>query len=335
MNVLYVASRGATETSLMLEREITEIQTRALTSSPDVPRFTFLPDLPLEELPMALSRERPDVLHISAHGERDALTLAATDRDPIPLSGALIRTLLSPDKPPRLVYLSACNSSDIAKELTTVVPMAIGTTAPISNRAARAGAVLFYNRLIQGSSVRKAHEAASSLIEAMDGGNTTSVLHAQDGIEPDHERLHHVPRIAARFTRKEVKVDEDGQYQFYVGVAGCRPDTTQIVIFTDDASYITNERDLEIDLCLVLRGTPVRGALWSDQEWGADGDMRLFAAGVTAGGDTFALSSSLCQALEEGARSQDRQPLKPPQLTSFRRALDQLRRNDWPGAADT
>jgi CHAT domain len=334
MKVLYVASRGATETSLMLEREITEIQTRALTSSPDVPRFKFLPDLPLEELSLVLSKEEPDVLHISAHGERDALTLAAAHRDPIPLSGPLIRTLLSPEKPPRLVYLNACNSSDIAKELTTVVPMAIGTTAPVSNRAALAGVVLFYNRLIKGFTVHNAHEAARGLIEALDGGKTTSVLHSRDGIQPDHERLHHVARIAARFTRKEVKVDDEGQYPFYLGIVGCRPDTTQIVIFTDDASYITNERDLETDLCLVIRGTPVRGTMWSDFEWSADGDMRLFAAGVTAGGDTFVLSSTLCQALEEGARSQDRQPLKPPQLTSFRRALDRLRRNDGSGAPD-
>jgi hypothetical protein len=328
MKVLYVASRGAGETSLMLEREITELQTRAIRSSTDVVRFKFLPDLALEEFPMELAREQPDILHISAHGARSALSLSAALKDAVPLSGALLRSLL-PDPPPRLVYLNACNSAEIAKELTTVVPMAIGSTAPISNRAARAGAVLFYNRLIDGCSVYKAHEASRSLIKALDRGRASSVLYRQQDVDPAAERLHVVPRIVAKFTDDGATPDQNGQYRVHLGVVGCPPYTVQIVIFTNDPTYITEDDNLEDDLCLVVRSSPTNGVIWADHfEWTAYGDVRLFAAGASGSREAFVLSATLCEALEEQYRRELDNGAEVGPKAKFRRALAQLRLND-------
>lgn len=297
MKVLYVASNPIDASNLNLEREITAFRRNAVANSGEAVDFIFLPNLPFEDLPAELSKNKPDILHISAHGMNEGLSLAHEDRERVLLTAEMLCAFLDIDPAPKLVYLNSCDSKALAKQLTQRVPMAIGFDAPITNRAARQAALTFYIRLLEGQSIKRAYEASRMIMKGLDQNSVSSQLFSQDGVDPARWVLHVPTRIVARFW--EDKTRPSGKnYLVEIGLSGCPRNTSQVVFFTDDDEYINSDDALEDDLCSVVRTTPERGDIWIEYEWKTYGNLRLFACGVTAGGDHFSASNDLCSALE-------------------------------------
>jgi hypothetical protein len=293
-----VASNPAGEFTLELEREVTELQRRFAEVSGEPVSFTFLPGLPVESLPTELSRRTPDILHISAHANEDDLSLTNETGLAVRLDADALLAFLPPGQAPRLIYLNACNSDAIAAKLSSEVAMAIGTTAAIKNRVARAGAIAFYERILYGATVQQAFAAGQKMIEVMQDKQASSKLHWRTGIDPTTEVLHRVPRLVADFADGNPTPKRRREFAVRFGVTGCPASTIQIVFFSDDPDLIDHEEeDLAGDLCLVARSAPGQTHIWVDA-WDVSADFRLFAAGVNADGRTFSLSSTLCNAIE-------------------------------------
>lgn len=306
MKIMYIASNPDESGELTLEREITELQRRFVNTAGDRVEFLTFPKLHIEELPMEVSRHRPDVLHISAHADDAQLTLANAAGDAVPLTGDVLRAYLDIERPPRLVYLNACNSHAIAEQLIALVPMAIGTTALISNRTARASALLFYDRILSGATVQNAFEAGRAAIQALQQLSASSKLYSRPDVSPKLERLHQLPQLVARFAENKFAPDRDDHFDVEVGVFGCPGNTSQVVFFTDDLSFVDedeiedseDEYELASQLCRVARISPVRNIVWSQSSELTFGDYRICATGVTSSGEMFATSSMLCDAIE-------------------------------------
>src|SRR5579859_3468606 len=222
MRVLFVASRG--QDSLMIEREITLLQQRSLLAPGEDVIFHFLPDISIEDLPLELLRHKPDVLHISAHGSTRGLEFANSSGDPVVLEPAMLLSILHPEHPPRLVYLNGCDSFKFAESMSSRLPMAIGSTENISNRAAMTAAVLFYDRLINGRSVQESFDAAKAIILAIQANSVSAQLFPRPGICPAKEWLHQVPRLVADL-KHWPKDGSNADYIFELGLLGCRHDT--------------------------------------------------------------------------------------------------------------
>jgi hypothetical protein len=273
-----------------------------------------------------LAKRRPDILHISAHGSDEQLSLSNEAGKKVALNADALAAFLPPDHKPRLIYLNACDSHAIAKQLTTYVSMAIGTTAPITNRAARAGAVAFYERILTGSTVGNAFGVVKQMVQMLQDQQASSELFARQDIDPETEVLHLVPRMIADFLNGDPKPKRQ-EYSVRLGVVGCPANTTQIVFFTDDQSFVDEgEDDLENDLCWVVRGTPVRGVAWFDESgsWEVTGDFRIFAVGVNGDGHTFWVASTLCEAIETRYRLAPNKDV-PEDIAA---AVRELRRQD-------
>ncbi|WP_246788615.1 CHAT domain-containing protein [Bradyrhizobium sp. CCBAU 53421] len=297
--MLFVASNPSDGVTLNLEREVTELQRRFAEAPGDPVSFTFLPGLRAEDLPAELAKHRPDVLHISAHGSAEQLSLSNEAGKKVALSAEALDAFLPPSYPPRLIYLNACDSEVIARQLTRSVSMAIGTTAPITNRAARAGAVAFYERILSGSSVGQAFQVVKHMIEMLQDQQSSSEIHARAGVDPNKEVLHRVPRLIADFRGGDPS-STSGEFPISFGMVGCPANTVQIIFFTDEQRFVGEKENLESDLCIVARGTPVRSVMWADESksWSVIGDFRVFAVGVTGDGHTFSVASSLGDAIE-------------------------------------
>jgi hypothetical protein len=301
MKVLFVASNPLGADALNLEREVTELQRRFADAAGEPVFFSFLPGLPAESLPLELARQVPDVLHISAHGNEDVLSLMNETGAAVRLDADALAAFLPPEHPPRLVYLNACDSEAIARSLCGHVAMAIGSTAPITNRVARAAALAFYERILAGCTVQQAFAVGQKMIEMLQDKRASSVLHARTGIDPATEVMHRVPRLIADFTDGNPTPKRQREYAVRFGLTGCPAATVQVVFFSDDPELIDDEEDdLPGDLCLVVRRAPVHGILWvpTEDAWDVTSDFRLFAAGVTADGRTFTLASTLCDAID-------------------------------------
>jgi hypothetical protein len=327
MKVLYVASKATGQDDLNLAREITELQRRFGTASPDPIEFNILPDIKVENLPGELSKFRPDVLHVASHSDKEALFLSDQAGNPVKVTAKLLGAFLPPQRPPRIVYINSCDSKEIAQELVTIgaAAIAIGSTAPISNRVARASAIAFYECLLAGLSAARAYETAKGMLEAVTESTATMELFPIGYKQAEKEIMNPIPALVADIsTRTPNKWDE---YGFRLGLCGAPASTIQVTFVTDDEDFIDSEDedDLEEDLCHVVRSIPVKGMLWAEEDcWWAKGDHRLFAIGIKAGGGCFAVEGTLCEALEQRYRLAGKMTLP----TTVSRLIEELRKNN-------
>jgi|SRR5271165_5365685 len=302
MRVLYVGSKASGDTDLELTQEITELQRRFGAASAEPVEFHILPDMKVEELPTELGRFRPDILHIASHSDKKALSLSDERGNEVRVTAKMLGAFLPPD-PPRVVYLNSCDSKEIAKQLVDLgsSAMAIGSTAPISNRAARAAAVAFYERLLAGFSVARACATAKSMLEALTQSTASMELFPIGGKQAETDIMSPVAALVAEVSNSSA--NKYGEYGFRLGLYGSPASTAQVTFFTDDETFIEDENSLENDLSLIVRTTPVSGMLWaSEDDWWAMGDHRLFAVGVKAGAGCFIVEGTLCKALENRYR---------------------------------
>lgn len=331
MKVLYLASRTPEVESLSLEVEITGVQRRLRIDTAEDTQFIFLPDVKLEDVPLEITRHKPDVLHISVHGAEAGLSFATADGRLRPLSPEQLAAFLPPDRMPRLVFLNACESHAIAKTLAANGLVAIGTRAPITNRAAVAAATLLYDRLLHGYTVRETFRAVSALVGAFEASDAGLVMEAADEALADRP-LVQTPRLVARLSDDEVHL-RGQKVRFKLGFAGCPASTTQVCFFTDDPSFLGDgdEDEIEESLTEVVRDTVRGGEMWTETNWEVDGDCRVAACGITAAGATFSASGLLSDMLASYAQSVE---APPAYLAALPNVLEVLRRNNGAGLAD-
>lgn len=325
MKLLYIASNPKDANSLMLLREITEMQLRlgGAISTQEL-EIKFLPEISIDLIASEISRFCPTILHISAHGMNEALNLSVGDGISMPVSATTLSALVAVPRPPTIVYLNACNSLPIAKEISKLVPIAVGTSAPITNRAARASAIRFYELLINGATIQQAHDNSSALLMAMSNDAASTELSSSLDVEPSKIALVDVFEVVARFGRinkPDFTPDENGLYKLYYGVKGCPPESTIITYFTDDNSF--EEPCLGYEL-----GPPVKGKYWRKPGFKAYGDFTISAAGRTGAGKSFSTSSTLCDALERFLVLGGYGKLDDEQIKAFHVAVSELRRLD-------
>jgi hypothetical protein len=310
MKVFYIASNPEGADELALEREITALQRRSAYASGEPVEFKFLPDLPVEQLPLELLVHKPDIVHFSGHATSGELVLANERHDPVTVTGPMLRSFLNYERPPKLVYFNACNSQELAKAVIDVVPAAIGTTAMVTNAAARASAVAFYDRVIHGGSLGDAFDVGRHIIEALQEKSASSVLEIANGFDARTHRFHTLPRIVARSASGQFRFTRSGMVTVECFLIGCPSNTAQVVFFTDDEGFYRpdprrNEPEVEFlarSLCQVVRSTPRRGRIEGHVIWTTCEDFRIFACGTTAGGETFTVASTLCDALQDYAQ---------------------------------
>jgi hypothetical protein len=332
MKVLYVACNADINKPLLLERDINEIQKRVGYLTLNEVEFVFLPHIYLEDLPSAISKYKPTILHIAAHGNNSGISLANSSNNPVFISGEHLKAFIDDECPPYIVYISACNSSEIAKIISEIVPICIGTSAPITNRAARSAAINFYDRLINGGSIQSAFQVGKAILEAeSDSTKATSLMYYRDEVDPLNTRLVQTPKIVARFSKEKYKPNNDGFYNFDLGIVGCPKTLIQVVFFTDDQSFICEDSDEEVALCLVVRDTPVRQTIWSDDNWTSYADFRLYASCVTADGKIVSISSTLCEGLDLWYRRFNPASRGKPLLEPIEVALKKLKQYDGAG----
>lgn len=295
LKVMYLASSTPDAETLDLEREITSLQRRAQNAGNEDVRFLFLPDVKLEELGLELTKERPDILHISVHGSRSGLWFATQDGRDVELSANQLMQLLPLDHLPRLILLNACDSDQIASHLASLPLVAIGSTAPITNQAAIASATIFYDRLLRGSTIDAAYRAMDAIVHSLEERKVRFEL--QEGKTGLRETvLHRGPELVAKLRSGKPGV-ANGSAFVHLGFTGCPVNTTQVVFFTDDPTFIINGKSLEFCLTEVIRDLPRGGEVWTD-EWNCDGDFRITACAITADGRTISHSSMLSDAVE-------------------------------------
>lgn len=311
MIIGYLASNPVKRETLSTDQELTKLQTRLfLIQAAEPIILKALPKVDGAELASTLNQLEADVLHVSAHGSGGGIAISllvdGQEQERELNVNNFVRIVEGLPKRPKGIYLSACNGIELAERLTAVVPFVVANAGDVTNLAARTAALTFYEELARGNSVEQAFNLAQGMHQTMDPASKAHLFPAGDP-RLREMRLVKTPFIQARFptfsrgARARQPNITLGQQVFDVeiDVVNCPRTTTQIVLFTDDDTFIqdVDEDEWEPKLCSVLReGTPfstVATAQWT----GIGGNCRIFAAGVLASGRTFTIATTLVRAL--------------------------------------
>lgn len=141
------------------------------------------------ELPAALLRYKPRIVHFSGHGSQSGeLLLSTGDGEATPVSTEALQDLfriLSRDI--LCVVLNACYSDSLATALAQIVPCAVGMKRAVRDAAAIAFVAGFYEALALGESVKTAFALGRTATRLVDHASESEVpqLCARDGVDVD------------------------------------------------------------------------------------------------------------------------------------------------------
>ena len=171
------------------EKQIKEAL-RAITDRDKI-HIDTIPAVELKDFSNAFNRYRPNILHISSHGNQEHIALENEKGQAMIVDGdILINIVKIAGKQLKIVVLNACESSKIAASLTDVVDIAIGMNVSIGDDAARAFAVQLYSSIGENIPIGLAFEQARFAISANGISEAdTPVLHYKKGIRPEKYHL--------------------------------------------------------------------------------------------------------------------------------------------------
>ncbi|PYE92091.1 CHAT domain-containing protein [Rhizobium sp. PP-F2F-G38] len=318
MRLMYVAGNPEGARSLEAEQEITDLQERLERGvGADPIDFRVYSALTLGKLGDTVRRTAPDVLHISAHGEDDAVVLAEPGRKSVLLDGRTLATLLAGmPRPLRLIVINACSSSEMAATLANAgaADFVIGTDAPITNTGARSMAGALYQSLAGGASIADAFNVAAGHLVILDEGQVEARLYPEGAMERARGvRLVDPVRILACFPLIDKWIDagltkpdkgfKPEHPDVLFGVAGMPAATRQTVLFTDDDTVKGCEGEgkdrisIEEARSWIVNTQPDHGEVWMPDSYPYWGNMNWYVAVTTTDGRLASASSTLVNAL--------------------------------------
>lgn len=298
MKILLVGSNPDVSSSLEFERVVNAFEESLTPLKRLTAEARYRTVLPVNKLKKTLSDERPDVLHIVAHGSPDELHFRNEIGDERKLKADLLFTSIKAH-PPRLIFLHGCNAAPLAAELwSRLAIVAIGFPTEIPNENARTAVVAFYEGIFAGDTVCTAFRHAKQILGAETEGAKDVRLFPEDkteGAKAAEIRLFTPLEITAQFFGPR---DKNGCETVALGLRGCPIDLVGALFSTDADGQLEPDPKggAPSAPCLYVRG-PARGGALGNAIWpGVDRDFRIYAT-FMHGGVTFATSSTLCEAL--------------------------------------
>jgi diguanylate cyclase (GGDEF)-like protein len=163
MKILFVAANPASTPTLSVDEELRAIE-HAIAAShyrQNVLLKAAHAARPFD-LIRELNREKPDILHISAHGHKNhGIILVGEDGQPRSVRPqALAELFASLDRPPKIVVLNACFSFAQADEMIKSVDVVVSIPGVILDVNAIAFSSVFYMALCEGVSISKSFRQA-------------------------------------------------------------------------------------------------------------------------------------------------------------------------------
>lgn len=187
--VLMVSASPDTEQRLRVDKEFRKIidQVRA-SRYRDRIEFQQIQAATFGNLRSSLMEHQPHVLHISAHGTEDGALLfeAEGDGSRVVAKKNFIRLLGTLKDRLRLVFLNACHSQEIARDIPPAIDLAIGMSDAVGDAAAIRLSVAFYEALAFGRTVESAFDVALSDLDGDD--DEIPQLFPAAGQDPDRKR---------------------------------------------------------------------------------------------------------------------------------------------------
>ena len=202
VRILFLAANPAETSRLALDEEMHAINQR-LRSSGAGTHVELCAEWALraDELPAALMRHRPRIVHFSGHGSSSGELFFVGEQPGTigPVSSQTLHRLFQTlHGDICCVVLNACYSALQATALATVLPCVVGMSRAVQDRAATAFAAGFYEALVFGESVKTAFSIGCAQIELAQTPDERDVPQMLIRTGVDADKLHLIPGETAQ-----------------------------------------------------------------------------------------------------------------------------------------
>lgn len=196
--VLVLAANPVAANSLRLDEEVRLITTEIRASEyRDVIKLESRWAVRPMDILQALNEIKPTIVHFSGHGTRNGDLVFQGDNDTVKLVSlrAMAETMHA-TVGVQLLFLNACFSDAQAQAVVQYIPVAIGMTDAIDDRAARIFAAKFYSAIGFGHSVQRAflQARAALFLEGMPEEDIAFLVTAPN-VDPDEIILVRPPAL--------------------------------------------------------------------------------------------------------------------------------------------
>lgn len=186
--ILYLAANPVGLRARKLDEEARAIQEEIqLACQRD--QFKFVPRLAAQPMDLlrALREVRPSIVHFVGHAQTHGLYLTSEAGQPMQITrDALHATFGAAGQSVQLVVLDGCATEELANALCDLVPVCVGTPAPISDEAARAFSVGFYGALASSESAARAClQGKAAMHLAVSGQHAPPLLLHRRDVDPE------------------------------------------------------------------------------------------------------------------------------------------------------
>lgn len=140
-----------------------------------------------QDILQALNEHEPQVVHLSGHGDEDAIAFVdPAGNTKLVTKDAIVQVMQTVGSSIQLVVFNTCLSSEQALAVTQHVNAAIGMNAEIGDEAARVFSAQFYSAIGFGHSIQNAFEQAKTalMVEGIPAEDIPE-LYTREGIDAD------------------------------------------------------------------------------------------------------------------------------------------------------
>ena len=175
VKVLILAANPPDTEALRIDQEIREIQ-KTIRSGKDRDNIEVSIHLAVgpADISQALLDDEPKLVHFAGHGGGPDGSIAAEDdyglAHVIPVDG-LVHLFRTFGRSVDCVLVNACDTELLARELSAVVPFAIGMRQPVRDRSSIRFSTGFYQALAAGKSIEEAFQLGVIMLKMTPNGS--------------------------------------------------------------------------------------------------------------------------------------------------------------------
>lgn len=225
VKILFLAANPAETTRLALDEEIHEIQDRLRRSGASA-RFEIVSEWAVRavELPAALMRHKPHIVHFCGHGTPEGELLVAASESFAKVPADTLRRLFEALPGETIcVFLNACFSHHQAAAVATVVPCAIGMTQAVIDRVATAFSAAFYEALAFGEGIQTAFNIGvlGPELDQLHGHREVPKLFLRPDVDSSRQHLPGLPGAQLNFLAARLDKGSTTQLERQQALARC------------------------------------------------------------------------------------------------------------------
>lgn len=222
--VLFLASNPLRDAPVAVDVEARGILERL--GDRDRIELSYVPAPRVTDVLREAERQRPEIVHVTGHGNTKELYFLAEDDTPttlsVPVLAALMRQL--GQDAAKVVVLNYCASLEAARAIVGdpagAIACAIGTRDAIPDAEAIAFAAAFYGALAMDLSVRRAFEDGRVQVDLVGGSGARIELCVREGVDASALFLRRAEPSPARSTLRAPPADFTGRAKELAEVRG-------------------------------------------------------------------------------------------------------------------